>query len=38
MILLDKPTNGKMISASKKSFLCDYKDMEKIVAKCPYKK
>lgn len=37
VIKFDRSSEEEMISASKKSFLCDYDLMEKLFAKCVYK-
>lgn len=34
LIHFDRISKSKMISASQKSFLCDYRDMERIFARC----
>ena len=38
LIYFDRVSEEEMLLASQKSFLCDYEDMEKIIAKCIKKK
>lgn len=38
LIYFEKASKEEMLIASKKSFMCDYEDMEKIMAKCIKKK
>lgn len=38
LIYFEKVSKEEMLIASKKSFMCDYEDMEKIMAKCIKKK
>ena len=38
LIYFDRVSEEEMLLASQKTFLCDYEDMEKIIAKCIKKK
>ena len=38
LIYFEKASKEEMLIANKKSFMCDYEDMEKIMAKCIKKK